>query len=68
MSWQHAADAVILDLADAVPELEKPRAAPISRRRSPSLHAGGLVFVRIHKELAYADIMASAWPGLTGSS
>src|SRR5215467_4015658 len=40
MSWRHAADAVVLDLADAVPDVEKPRAR--------------------------ADIMASAWPGLTG--
>jgi citrate lyase beta subunit len=25
MSWKHEADAVILDLADTVPEVEKPR-------------------------------------------
>ena len=43
MSWKHAADAVILDMADAVPEVEKPRArAGYSKRQSPSPHAGGL--------------------------
>ena len=67
MSWKHAADAVILDLADAVPEVEKLRARANIKAAIPVAARGGAeVFVRIHKELAYADIMASAWPGLTG--
>src|SRR5919109_3225199 len=67
MSWQHAADAVILDLADAVPDVEKPHARANIQAAIPVAARGGAeVFVRINKELAYADIMASAWPGLTG--
>ena len=67
MSWKQAADAVILDLADAVPEVEKPRARANIKAAIPVAARGGAeVFVRINKELAYADIMASAWPGLTG--
>src|SRR5262245_1053992 len=67
MSWRHAADAVILDLADTVPDAEKPRArANIRAVISVAARGGADVFVGINKELAYADIMASAWLGLTG--
>src|SRR5215470_11983331 len=67
MSWRHAADAVILDLADTVPDAEKPRARANIQAAIPVAARGGAeVFVRINKELAYADILASAWPGLTG--
>ena len=67
MSWRHAADAVVLDLADSVPEVEKPRARANVKAAIPVAARGGAeVFVRLNKELAYADIMASAWPGLTG--
>src|SRR5215831_4122827 len=67
MSWRHAADAVILDLAGTVPDAEKPRARTNIRAAIPIAARGGAeVFVRVNKELAYADIMASAWPGLTG--
>jgi len=67
MSWRHAADAVVLDLADAVPDGEKPRARANVKAAIPVASRGGAeVFVRINTELAYADIMASAWPGLTG--
>src|SRR5262249_1067692 len=67
MSWRHAADAVVLDLAEAVPEVEKPRARANIKAAIPVAGRGGAeVFVRIDRELAYADIMASAWPGFTG--
>src|SRR5215831_5560872 len=66
-SWTHGADAVVLDFANTVPDIEKPRARANVKAAIPVAARGGAeVFVRINKELAYADIMASAWPGLTG--
>ena len=66
-SWTHGADAVILDLTDAVPEAEKPRAREsLKTAISVAARGGAEVFVRINKFLAYADIAAAAWPGLKG--
>jgi citrate lyase subunit beta/citryl-CoA lyase len=66
-SWTHEADAVILDLADTVLEVDKPRARDSIKTSIPVAARGGAeVFVRLNKALAYADIAASAWPGLTG--
>jgi citrate lyase subunit beta/citryl-CoA lyase len=66
-SWTHEADAVILDLADAVSDIDKPRARDSIKAALPMAARGGAeVFVRINKALAYADIAASAWPGLSG--
>ena len=66
-SWTHEADAVVLDLADSVPDVEKPRARDHIQAAIPIAARGGAeVFVRLNKELAYADIAASTWPGLTG--
>jgi citrate lyase subunit beta/citryl-CoA lyase len=66
-SWTHDADAVILDLADSVPSVDKPRARANIKAAIPIAARGGAeVFVRINKELAYADIVAAAWPGLKG--
>ena len=66
-SWKHNADAVILDVADAVPEADKARVRASIKIAIPMAARGGAeVFVRITKALAYADIAASAWPGLTG--
>ncbi len=66
-SWTHAADAVVLDLTDAVPELDKPRARDHLKTAIPTAARGGAeVFVHINKALAYADIAASAQPGLKG--
>ena len=66
-SWTHHADAVVLDLTDSVPETDKPRARDGVRAAIPVASRGGAeVFVRINKALAYADIEASAWPGLKG--
>jgi citrate lyase subunit beta/citryl-CoA lyase len=66
-SWTHEADAVILDLADTVLEVDKPRARDSIKTSIPVAARGGAeVFVRLNKALVYADIAASAWPGLTG--
>jgi citrate lyase subunit beta/citryl-CoA lyase len=66
-SWTHEADAVVLDLADSVPDGDKPRAREtIKAAISVASRGGAEVFVRINKALAYADIAASAWPGLKG--
>ena len=66
-SWRHEADAVVLDLADAVSDIDKPRAREHIRAAIPVAARGGAeVFVRINKALAYADIAASTWPGLKG--
>lgn len=66
-SWMHDADAVILDIADAIRDIDKPYVRTHLKAAIPVAARGGAdVFVRINKELAYADIMASAWPGLKG--
>lgn len=66
-SWTHDADAVVFDLTDAVPDVDKPRARDTIKAAIPLAARGGAeVFVRINKALAYADIAASAWPGLKG--
>jgi citrate lyase subunit beta/citryl-CoA lyase len=66
-SWTHAADAVVLDLADTVPDTDKPSARANIKAALPIAARGGAeVFVRLNKALAYADIVAAAWPGLSG--
>ena len=66
-SWTHNADAVILDLADMVPDSEKSVARGLVKESILVAARGGAeVFVRINRSLAYADIEASAWPGLRG--
>lgn len=66
-SWTHEADAVILDLAETVPAAEKPQVRDRIKAALPVAARGGAeVFVRINKALAYADLAASTWPGLTG--
>jgi citrate lyase subunit beta/citryl-CoA lyase len=66
-SWTHEADAVVLDLTDTVSDADKPQAR---ERIKPALavaaRGGAEVFVRLNKALAYADIAAAAWPGLSG--
>ncbi|MBI2886516.1 MAG: hypothetical protein HYY02_04850 [Chloroflexi bacterium] len=65
--WRHGADAVVLDLGDEVPETAKPQArAQVREATSTARRGGAEVFVRINRELAHADLEASAWPGLTG--
>jgi citrate lyase subunit beta/citryl-CoA lyase len=66
-AWTHQADAVVLDLADSIPDTDKPRAREAIKAAIPVVSRGGAeVFVRINKALAYADIEASAWPGFKG--
>jgi citrate lyase subunit beta/citryl-CoA lyase len=66
-SWRHNADAVILDLTDAVPDMDKPRARDRLKTAIPIAARGGAeVFVHINKALAYADLAASVQPGLKG--
>jgi len=66
-SWTHNADAVVLDLDDTVPMAEKPAVRTRIQAAIPVAARGGAeVFVRITTALAYADLAASVWPGLTG--
>ncbi len=66
-SWTHGADAVVLDLTDAVPDMDKPSARSSLKAAIPIAARGGAeVFVHINKTLAYADIAASVQPGLAG--
>jgi citrate lyase subunit beta/citryl-CoA lyase len=66
-SWRHGADAVALDLPICGPGPGRDEARTLVRESITSARRGGAeVFVRIDKDLAYADIEASAWPGLTG--
>ena len=66
-SWTHEADAVVLDLADSVPDVDKPQARDAIKSAIPMAARGGAeVFVRLNKAFVYADIAASAWPGLKG--
>jgi citrate lyase subunit beta/citryl-CoA lyase len=66
-SWRHNADAVILDLTDAVPDMDKPRARDRLKTAIPIAARGGAeVFVHINKARAYADLAASVQPGLKG--
>ena len=62
-----AADVVVLDLMEFVPEPAKPAA----RERVPEAisrvaPSGAEVFVQVDKELLYADLTAAVWPGLKG--
>src|SRR5919108_598343 len=62
-----AADVVVLDLMEFVPEGMKPAA----RERLPEtlgnvVQGGAEVFVQVDKELLYADLSAAVWPGISG--
>ena len=66
-SWRHSADAVILDLDDAVPDCEKTKARGLVRESIHMASRGGTeVFVRVNRPLLHADVDASVWPGLRG--
>ncbi len=58
-AWRHNADAIALDLSGT-----DRTAAPEAIRNARQ--GGAEVFVRLNKSVAYADIKASAIPGLTG--
>lgn len=66
---QRGADAVMLDLEDAVPDDEKANAREMAREAIPQVGRGGAdVLVRINKpfELAVRDLDAVVRDGLTG--
>src|SRR5579883_2133753 len=65
-AWSHNADAVMLDIS-GVPEPERRRARSLLPEAILTAARGGAeVFVRIGKEVAYADVTAAALPGLAG--
>jgi citrate lyase subunit beta/citryl-CoA lyase len=62
-----AADVIVLDLMEFVPEGAKPSA----RERLPEIISrlatgDAEVFVQVDKDLLYADLCAAVWPGLRG--
>ena len=66
-SWTHNADAVILDLAGPVPDDRKSEARlGLSEAVSIAGKGAAEVFVRVNKDLLYADVEAAAAPGLRG--
>lgn len=61
------ADVVVLDMMEFVPQREKPAARERMQDAIGALRrTGAEVFVQVDKDLAYADLTAAAWPGLTG--
>lgn len=66
-AWHYNADAITLDLEDGVPQSRKAGVRPTVKEAIAQVGRGGAeVFVRVTKALAYADIAAAVWPGLTG--
>ena len=62
-----AADVIILDLMEFVPEGMKPSAREGLPETIRSVGQGGAeVFAQVDKELLYADLSAAVWPGLRG--
>jgi citrate lyase subunit beta/citryl-CoA lyase len=62
-----AADVIVLDLTEFVPEGVK----PVARERLPEAirvlaQSGAEIFAQVDKELLYADLSAAVWPGLSG--
>ena len=62
-----AADVIVLDLMEFVPEGAKPAA----REHLPGVirrcaHGDAEVFVQVDRELLYADLSAAVWPGTSG--
>jgi citrate lyase subunit beta/citryl-CoA lyase len=62
-----AADVIVLDLMEFVPEGAKPAA----REQLPEVirrcaQGDAEIFVQVDKELLYADLSAAVWPGLSG--
>ena len=61
------ADVIVLDLAEFVPERQKPEARKAVRDAlEPARRGGAEVFVQIDPELMLADLRAAIWPGIDG--
>lgn len=66
-SWRHDADAIVLDLSDSIPALDRPAARARLPEAIGNARLGGAdVFVRVNKAAAYADVKAAVRPGLSG--
>ena len=64
---RHNADAIILDLEDAVAPAERAHARTLVREALSLVTEGGAeAWVRVNRESVEADCEASVWPGLTG--
>jgi len=62
-----AADVVVLDLTELVPEAAKPAAREQLQEMIANVaRHGAELFVQIDKALLYADLKAAVWPGLSG--
>jgi citrate lyase subunit beta/citryl-CoA lyase len=62
-----AADVIVLDLMEFVPEGMKPAARERLPETISTLARGDAeVFVQVDKELLYADLSAAVWPGISG--
>jgi citrate lyase subunit beta / citryl-CoA lyase len=62
-----AADVIVLDLMEFVPEGMKPAAREHLPEAIRGMAQGGAeVFAQVDKELLYADLSAVVWPGLSG--
>ncbi len=62
-----AADVIVLDLMEFVPEAMKPAAREGLPEAIRGVAQGGAeVFAQVDKELLYADLSAAVWPGLRG--
>jgi citrate lyase subunit beta/citryl-CoA lyase len=62
-----AADVIVLDLMEFVPEGAKPAAREqLSQLIRQCAQGDAEVFVQVDKELLYADLSAAVWPGVSG--
>ena len=62
-----AADVIVLDLMEFVPEGMKPAAREHLPEAIRGVAQGGAeVFAQVDKELLYADLSAAVWPGVSG--
>jgi citrate lyase subunit beta/citryl-CoA lyase len=62
-----AADVIVLDLMEFVPEGMKPTAREHLPEAIRGVAQGGAeIFAQVDKELLYADLSAAVWPGVSG--
>ena len=66
-AWRRNADAVVLDLEDAVAPAERAHARTLVREALSLVTAGSVeAWVRVNRETVEEDCEASVWPGLSG--